>query len=249
MHKHQQKAQYCLSIQGKMYRRTRYTCQTCGKEYKRSDKYQNHIRDCTTETIKTTADGINILCGENQRLAQQISQLQLQITEMMIIQTHHANARNVVVNNLPPITDEELLEHTEHLTLNVILEGAKGYADFADAYPFKDRVICTDKSRKKLRYRGPDGEIVDDPCGKKLTRRFFQSIAVKNNELVSDEYHTLQQQVAEIAAQGTAATSNLQELLEKSIRLQETLRLCNEAAAGQDNELTQEFINHLTKKL
>jgi hypothetical protein len=185
------------------------------------------------------------------RLTNQLDQLQSQI--MMMLQTGGVgnvnNNRNVVMNNLQPITDEELQQHIEQLTLDFILEGAKGFADFANCYPFKDRVLCTDKSRKKLRYRGEGGEMVDDPNGKKLTHRFFQSIAEKNNELVNTEYQTLQQRVAEIAEGGIANSSILPELLTKSIRLQDTLRLCNEAASGGDNELTQEFINHLAKKL
>ncbi|KKL13994.1 hypothetical protein LCGC14_2520190 [marine sediment metagenome] len=248
-YKHQETARYCLKLQGQTCKQTKYSCHSCGREYIRSDKYEQHTRNCNKAT-RTTAQEISVLCGENQRLSQQINQLQTQI--MMMMQSGkvgNVSNRNVVVNNLPPITDEDLQEHTDQLTLDFILDGAKGYADFANNYPFKDRILCTDKSRKKLKYRGPDGEIVDDPNGKKLTQRFFQSIAVKNNELVNNEYRMLQQQVADIAAEGTAATANLSELLSKSIRLQDTLRLCNEAASGQDNELTQEFINHLTKKL
>ena len=40
---------------------------------------------------------------------------------------------------------------------------------------------------------------------------------------------------------------NLQELLIKSVRLQDILHLSNEAASGVDNELTQEFVKHLLK--
>ena len=133
--------------------------------------------------------------------------------------------------------------------MDFILEGAKGFADFANCYPFKDRVLCTDKSRKKLRYKDEDGEIINDGGGHKLMQRFFQAISTRNEELISAEYSILQQQVEHISTQGTASTSDLVGLLTKATRLQDILQQCKDAAEGKDNELTQDFIKHYVKKL
>ena len=151
--------------------------------------------------------------------------------------------------NLAPITDEEIQEHLEHLTLNFINDGAKGYASFANYYPFKDRVLCTDKARKKLRYRDNEGEVVEDGGGVKLAQRFFQAIAPRNEEIINAEYRALHKEVQQIANDGTAYQSDLTSLLTKASRLQDLLIKCRDAARGEENDLTKEFVNHLSKML
>nr|QBK87710.1 MAG: hypothetical protein LCMAC202_00460 [Marseillevirus LCMAC202] len=175
--------------------------------------------------------------------------LKLQLAQFEKRSTTNVNNRNVVVNNLQPITDEDLQEQVENLTLDFILEGAKGFADFANSYPFKNRVLCTDRARKKLRYRDEAGEIIDDGGGHKLIQRFFQAIASRNEEIISAEYNVLQQEVEAIAQEGRAHTSDLTGLLSKATKLQDLLQQCRDAAEGKDNELTQEFIKHYIKIL
>jgi hypothetical protein len=183
---------------------------------------------------------------------EKLSALQEQITKLMFngAPPTNVNNRNVVVNNLQPITEEQIQDHLEHLTLDFILEGAKGFADFANCYPFKDRVLCTDKSRRKLKFRDEEGgEIVEDGGGHKLIQKFFQAISTRNEELISAEYNLLQQEVEMIAQEGRAHTSDLTGLLSKATRLQDLLHQCKDAADGKDNELTQEFIKHYVKIL
>ncbi len=183
---------------------------------------------------------------EPDRLNEQILQLQKQITELMTSKTPN---RNVVVNNLSPLTDENISEHIERLSIDFILQGAKGYADFANRYPFKNHIVCTDKARKKIKYKNAAGEIVDDPHGRILTQRFFQSYADKNRQIITSEYRNLQHQVQEIAQGGNAENSDLTGILTKATHLQEILHFCDEAAEGKDNKFTQEFVSYLTKMI
>ncbi len=85
--------------------------------------------------------------------------------------------------------------------------------------------------------------------GAKLTQRFFQIIAPRNEELINAEYRVLQEQVQQIATDGTAYRSDLTGLLTKATKLQEILISCREAARGEENELTKEFVHYLTKML
>ncbi len=219
------------------------------EEYK-SDLNMTHAKlaenyTCSASTIcrilKETSDQ-----SKDEQLSGQITQLQKQITDLMSTKTSVNNNNNVVVNNLPPLTDENIAKHVDRLSLDFILQGAKGYADFANRYPFKNHIICTDRSRKKIKYRNADGELVDDPYGRRLTQRFFKTVADKNRQLINDEYKQLQTQVKKIADSNTEAT-NLTSILSKVTLLQDILQSCNEAAEGKDNKFTQEFINHLTK--
>ncbi len=61
----------------------------------------------------------------------QISQLQTQVVELMSTKASNVNNYNIAANNLKPLTDKGISEHIGKLSLDFILEGAKGYADFA----------------------------------------------------------------------------------------------------------------------
>ena len=169
LYKHQRTAKYCLEVQDKQTKE--YQCSYCNREFSRKDIMLRHRKKCCDQT-----EGMHTL--ENRQLQDQIEDLKQIITKLVDRPTTNVsnNNRNNVVMNLPPITDEEIANHLEHLTLDFIQEGAKGYANFANNYPFKDRLICTDKARKKLRYKDNDGELIDDGGGLKLTQRFFQVI-------------------------------------------------------------------------
>ena len=242
--KHQNTAKYCLELRGENHEHKEYTCNSCKKIYSRRDTYNKHVQMCTVKSHDYDREK-----QANNHLAEQILQLQKQITELMTSGTRTHPNINIHNHNLQPLTDENISEHIESLSIEFILQGAKGYATFANSYPFKNRVVCTDKSRKKLKYMDANGQIVDDPRGMQLTQRFFQTYAEKNRQIINNEYHNLQQQVQEIAESGNAENSDLTGILLKSSRLQEILQFCNEAAEGKDNEFTQEFISHLTKIL
>ena len=251
LNKHQKCAKYCLKLRGQVPEKPAekaknvYICSVCDQHYTRKDNLKRHQLTCKP----TNAHEQDM----------RIEQLRQEIINLMTLQvktatnnaTNPANVsnRNVVVNNLQPLTEEYIQEHLEHLTLNFIQEGAKGFADFANNYPFKDRVLCTDKSRRKMRYRNEDGEVVNDGGGQKLAQRFFQAIAPRNEELINEEYNAIQKEVQLIAREGRAHTADLTGLLTKATQLQETLRLCKQAAEGSKNELTEGFIKHLTKIL
>jgi hypothetical protein len=240
MYKHQRTAKYCLTLQDK-YSEGENIC-NCGKEFTRKDAMLRHQKKCTVPKII-----------QNRHLEDQIGDLMKIITKLVErptnVNNNSNNTRNNVVMNLPPITDEEIADHLEHLTIDFINDGAKGYANFAGSYPFKDRLLCTDKARKKLRYKDGDGELIDDASGLKLTQRFFQAIAPRNEELINAEYRALHIEVQKISREGTAHTSNLTDLLTKATHLQELLVKCQQAAKGEENELTKEFVNHLSKML
>jgi hypothetical protein len=179
-----------------------------------------------------------------------VRDLQRQITELATnrpVASQTNNNRNMVMNNLQPITDEDIQEALEHLTLNFIQEGAKGYADFAGNYPFKDKIMCTDKSRKKLKYKNEDGELTDD--GRSLAQRFFQAISERNTEILNQAYSDLHHEIQNIVASNRAGEVDVTGILTKATALQNILIKSQNAARGEDDEFAQEFLNHLSKML
>ena len=175
-------------------------------------------------------------------------QLQKQHTESAKPTTVNYN-NNIKMEGLKPITDEVMTEHIDQLSIDFIMQGAKGYAKFGNMYPFKNNVICTDKARKRFKFKNAQGEIIDDFLGGKLAQKFFLAINPRNKELIDTEYGILQKQVQEIVASGDVANSNLLELLNKSSTLQELRQYCSEAAEGKENKFTQDFVSYLARKI
>lgn len=214
----------------------KYTCKYCKNIYSRSDNLKRHEKSCAIDG-SSRDDKLLVMFSEMQKTMASIAEKQ-GITKVT----------NVLMN-LAPITDKDIQEHLEHLTIDFISSGAKGYADWANYYPFKDRLLCTDKSRKKLRYKNNDGELVIDGGGLKLATRFFQAISNRNEELINNEYSALQKQVDKIVQSGTIDETNLVDFLTKASNLQDILMKSRDAARGEENDLTREFITHLSKLL
>ena len=248
LYKHQRTAKYCLEMQNRIVKNA-HICKYCEREYSRSDNLKRHEKDCQGRIVYEKMQD-----KQNDHLLNMITELQKTIATMSQVKedrigTINNNNRQMVMGNVQPLTEEDLQEHLQHLSIDYIQEGGKGYANFAGCYPFKDRLVCTDKSRKKLRYKDSEGDMIEDGGGTKLTQRFFQAISERNEELINTEYDSLQQRVAEIAQQGTAHCTDLSSLLTKATKLQQLLISCREAAEGKENDLTKEFVNHLTKML
>jgi len=88
-----------------------------------------------------------------------------------------------IINNLIPITDDHFREQAQYLTMEHIKNGAEGYAQYAMDYPLKNRVLCTDYSRRKLKYKNSEGEVVADPEMVKLAQKLFTAIEIQNTRM------------------------------------------------------------------
>ena len=91
---------------------------------------------------------------------------------------------NNFIQNMQPISSEQLSGHTSNLTIEHIKKGASGYAEYALEYPLKDRVVCVDYSRRKLKFKNKDGDLITDPEMAKLAPMFFESIKDKSSDIV-----------------------------------------------------------------
>ena len=74
------------------------------------------------------------------------------------------------------------------LTIEHILRGPEGYADYALSYPLNNRLIEDDDSDDTfVKYRDNDGLIIIDAGANKLTNMLFESIKDRNRILI-DKY-------------------------------------------------------------
>jgi len=116
--------------------------------------YEEKIRE-KDMTIKEQKMIIKDLqSGYKNQLRMQNKDLQL-LVEKAISRPSIINQTTItqIINNMLSITDDYLKEQAKYLTLEHVKNGADGYAKYALEYPLKDRIVCTDLSRKKLNIR------------------------------------------------------------------------------------------------
>ena len=93
---------------------------------------------------------------------------------------------NQIINNLTPITEQHLKDQAEFLTIDHIKDGVNGYVKYALDYPLKDKIVCTDFSRRKLKYKDDNGNLIEDPEMIKLSQKLFKAIEEKNSTLINE---------------------------------------------------------------
>jgi len=164
------------------------------KEYKKQleDKDKNYKKQLEDKD-KEYKQQISTLQDKYMEYKQQISTLQDKLENIALKNSsqttinNHNDQRSIMLNNyidnMKPITPEMLLSYTDNLTEEHVLEGKKGITKYFCEYPMKGNVLCTDLSRKKIKYKDADGNIQTDINLSKLRKGMFQSIKPKVNKL------------------------------------------------------------------
>ena len=89
-----------------------------------------------------------------------------------------------VMDDLTNIMDECLIENLKHLSIEHILKGPEGYAEYALEYSLKNSLKCDDRETLLVKYKDKDGVVIMDPGMVNVSKKFFGSIQVKNSELI-----------------------------------------------------------------
>ena len=161
---------------------------------------------------------------------------------------------NKQVNQLLPLTQEHIQSQVPNLTIEHIKRGAQGYADFALEYAFKDRLACTDFSRRRVKYKNEEGEVIDDPDMKKVSKQFFQAIHDHNTtltnqygqELYNKLTDILQNAGDELTQEETDKLQLTQQRILQEISKVNTSRIdVTDIAKGKKSELLPEFVREV----
>jgi len=170
------------------------------------------------------------------------------------------NTQNNTINLLP-LTDEHMKNCSRNLTLEHIKEGAVGYAKYALEYPFKDRLKCSDYSRKKITYKDDDGKRIVDRIDK-IVPNFFKSIDTNNEKLIKECMSDLKDEMDDLEElENTLRLENkrgfeLDDVVKKREEYYElhtfmvkTLQESKHVMRGTNMPLSSEFVNHIMKKV
>ncbi len=133
------------------------------------------------------------------------------------------------VEHLLPLTDDYISSCAKHFDEQYTLDGALGYAKFALEYPFKDRLICTNRQSKTLKYKDEHGG--EGTSGKHIIDVFIDSIRMKNREIISPRVEEL---VSSLAGLDGALISSTSE------------KIC---ALGEQMHLKDGFVDNIHKHI
>lgn len=188
---HQKRTKYCIGLQG-TYSIT-FKCIGCDKQYTSKENLNFHQNKCVsylvTEKEQKYEEKISFLQAEIQKKDTLINQLQDKLENVAIKAVSRPTTSNKIqinnyIQNMQPLTEQHLIDNAQHLTIDHIKKGPEGYAEYALEYPLKDRVMCSDYSRRKVKFKDNEGNLITDPEMTTLAKKFFNSIKEKNKELV-----------------------------------------------------------------
>jgi hypothetical protein len=165
---------------------------------------------------------------------------------------------NQIINNLTPITEQHLKEQAEFLTIEHIKDGVNGYVKYALDYPLKDKIVCTDFSRRKLKYKDENGNLIEDPEMIKLSQKLFKAIEEKNSTLINeyitelhDKYNVMvmepnnemdDEESKEFSIKFNSITDEL-------FKIKNQRKEINEIANGKKTEIYYDFIKDVCGKI
>ena len=233
----------CLELQGNQ--ESLFVCKLCSKQFSSKRWLLSHEKKCGTN-VNDLIDDLQKSREENNRnnviiqeQKQLIKDLRNNIQELaMKAVSRSTTTKNTQINNyiqnLQPITDEHLLENVQHLSIDHILRGPEGYADYALEYPLKDRLICVDYARRKVKFKDREGNIITDPEMTNLATKFFNSIKDKNKELIV-EY-------------GEKLKENFGDEIDTIVKIFDYKSAVDSSSGGSKTEFQYDFVKQMCSK-
>lgn len=186
---HLRTAKYCMKLRKHMTENTHiFKCRGCKHEFTLNYNRDTHEKKCNILLRKKCKKTVQNLKNKYRHIIAEkdkhIRELESRLENIAI----HAVDKPTTVNvSLLPVSDEHIQRHVNDLTLDHILKGAVGYSDYTLDYPLKDRVVCTDFARRKVRYKDSNNDIITDPGMTTLCQKLFSAINERNKQLI-DEY-------------------------------------------------------------
>jgi hypothetical protein len=188
---HMLNTKYCLEIQGST--NLHIECDYCKKNIGTTKILKTHLLSCKEYAIhinyQRQEDKIIFLQDELKKKDVLIKELQDKLENIAVKAVSRPTTSNKThINNfiqqLQPVTEEKLKESVDNLTIDHIKKGPEGYAQYALEYPLKDKMVCVDYSRRKVKFKDKDGNVITDHEMTGLAAKFFNSIKDKNKELI-----------------------------------------------------------------
>ena len=239
---HLKTAKYCL----KKREQDALTCSGCKNIFSSKQKLEVHQYSCHDfskhqETIRQEIT-TERLTEENKQLKLKVQELEDRIYNIALKGAQRPTTTFKQINNtyyqaiLKPVDFKSFAESAENLTLEHVLKGPAGYAEFALEYPLRNGVVCTDYSRRKVKYKDSKGSIKVDPEMTTLSTEFFRSINSKSKELINEHGMKLVEKIDDT------------QVGDKAEKLTELLTSVSKGSKGEKSEFHHEFVKEICNR-
>ena len=133
---------------------------------------------------------VNILKKDKHDLQERYDRLSLTAMKRPINSTKNIQINNFI-QNMEPLKMEDIKESVPMLTLDHHVKGAEGYAEFALEFPFKDKIVCVDVNRNKIKYKNGDGDVIEDVGFRNMITKLCEAIKDRSFNLCQEHYEKL----------------------------------------------------------
>jgi len=224
LNSHQKTAKYCLKIQGIEVQK-KYECKWCNKSFEIFSNFERHKKVCKDpkkieeyeyqnkikeQEIMNVKEENNILKKEIEMLKNTIYELREDKKDLhdrydnlslTAVKRPVNNTKNIQINNfiqkMEPLRIEDIEESVPMLTLDHHVKGAEGYAEYALEFPFKDKIVCVDVNRNKIKYKDGEGNVIEDVGFQKMMTKLCESLKDRSFTLCQEHYEKLSEQFTE----------------------------------------------------
>ena len=188
--RHKNTAKFCLKLQSERNAKLNI-CEYCNKELKSERNLSLHYKICA-EYLSQKFNNLELIeklqekDEEITELKKHVRDLEDKLENIAIKGVLKPTKITNYIQQLQPVTEEHFLECSSNLTLEHIKKGPRGYAQYALEYPLRDRVVCVDYARRKIKFKDANGNVITDPEMNRLAMLFYNSIKDKNRQLVDE---------------------------------------------------------------
>jgi hypothetical protein len=212
LNSHQKNTKYCLKIQGiKDVERNNLECEGCSKEFQMIHHYKRHIKSCKefavanikSKRITELEKIVERLSYENSMLKKQLDKTENNYKELSVtaVKRPTNSTKNIQINNyiknMPPLLESDIKENIQYLTLDHHVKGAEGYAEYALEFPFKNKIVCVDTARNKIKYKNEEGDIIEDVGFRKMMVKLCNELKDRSFNLSQEHYEKLSETFTE----------------------------------------------------
>ncbi len=212
------------------------------------EKYENVVKQYETE-IKNITDNYNKKILEQQQIyhdtenkhkndmIQILNNKSEKYIDIAIKKPTNITQINNKIEKLEILTYKHMEEQVQNLTTEHVEKGIAGYVDYALKNVFKDKLACSDYSRKIVKYKTDKDTVVTDSGMRIITPLFFKSISSKNIELKNEIIHKIPDYI----------TGKIKSLMIEKIK--KTADMVQESSKGIKTNLSTGFTELICSKI
>ena len=179
----------------------------------------NHVLTKYKEENQILKEENNILKKEISMLKQHLEKYIEDYTNLSLTAVKRPvnNTKNIQINNfiqkMEPLRIEDIEESVPMLTLDHHVKGPEGYEEYALEFPFKDKIVCVDVNRNKIKYKDKivcvdvnrnkikykdgEGNVIEDVGFQKMMTKLCESLKYRSFNLCQENYEKLSEQFTE----------------------------------------------------